>query len=61
MRAVVVLKKGTQATSEEIMEYCRSQLASYKKPESVVFVDSIPRSPLSKVLKRVLREEHGEA
>ena len=60
VRAIVVLKKGSQATSEEIMEYCRSRLASYKKPESVVFVDSLPRNPLGKVLKRVLREEHGE-
>jgi acyl-CoA synthetase (AMP-forming)/AMP-acid ligase II len=35
--------------------------ASFKKPESVVFVDELPRNPMGKVLKRVLREQYGKA
>ena len=61
VRAIVVRKDGFEVSSEEIIEFSRSRLASYKKPESVIFVESLPRNPMGKVLKRVLREEHGEA
>jgi len=60
-RAIVVLKEGETATAEEIMEHCRAKLASYKRPRSVVFVDELPRNPMGKVLKRVLREQYGKA
>lgn len=59
-KAVVVLKQGTKATPEELMEYCRVNLASFKRPRSVVFVDELPRNPMGKVLKRVLREQYGK-
>jgi len=59
-RAIVVLRKGEDATGEEIMEYCRSKLATFKRPTSVVFVDALPRNPMGKVLKRVLCEEFGQ-
>ena len=59
VRAVVVIKEGSEVTEEELVEHCRGRLASYKKPESVVFVTELPRNPLGKVLKRVLREEYG--
>ncbi|MBM2824607.1 MAG: acyl-CoA synthetase [Dehalococcoidales bacterium] len=57
---VVVLKKGMTATPEELMEFCRNELASFKRPRSVVFVDELPRNPMGKVLKRVLREQYGK-
>jgi acyl-CoA synthetase (AMP-forming)/AMP-acid ligase II len=60
-RAIVVLKKGEGATSEEIIEHCRSRLAGFKRPRSVIFVDSLPRNPMGKVLRKNLREEHGQA
>ena len=59
-RAVVVLKEGESATVEEIMEFCQSKLAGFKRPRSVVFVDSLPRNPMGKVLRRKLREEYGQ-
>jgi len=59
-RAVVVMKKGEAATSDEIMEYCRSRLAGFKRPRSVVFVDSLPRNPMGKVPRKKLREEYGQ-
>jgi acyl-CoA synthetase (AMP-forming)/AMP-acid ligase II len=58
-RAIIVLKKGEVATAEEIIEYCRSKLASFKRPRSVVFVDSLPRNPMGKVLRKTLREQYG--
>ena len=60
VRAVVVPKSSAHSTAEELIEYCRDRLASFKRPESVVFVEELPRNPMGKVLKRVLREEHGQ-
>jgi acyl-CoA synthetase (AMP-forming)/AMP-acid ligase II len=59
-RAVVVLRKGERATDEEIMEYCRERLSSFKRPRSVVFVDSLPRNAMGKTLKKELREKYGQ-
>ena len=59
-RAVVVLKKGEMAKPEEIIEFCRSRLAGFKRPRSVVFVSSLPRNPMGKVLRKNLREEYGQ-
>ena len=59
VRAVVVAKSGHSVDEGDVIEYCRERLASYKKPESVVVVDELPRNPMGKVLKRILREEHS--
>ncbi len=60
-RAVVVLKQGETATADEITEYCRARMSSFKRPRSVIFVNELPRNPMGKVLKRVLREQYGKA
>lgn len=60
-RAIVTLKKGQEANAEEIMEYCRPRLAGFKRPRSVVFIDSLPRNPMGKILKKRLREKFGQA
>ena len=60
-KAIVVLKKGEVASDGEIMEYCRSKLAGFKRPRTVVFVDSLPRNPMGKVLRKTLREQYGQA
>ncbi len=57
VHAVVALKEGEKATEQEIIDYCRGQIASFKKPKSISFVNRLPRSPAGKVLKRILREE----
>jgi acyl-CoA synthetase (AMP-forming)/AMP-acid ligase II len=57
---VVVLKKGEGVTPEEIIEYCRSKLAGFKRPRSVVFIDDLPRSAMGKVLRKKLREHYGQ-
>ncbi len=59
--AVVVPVDRDNAPSEsEIIDYCKGRLASYKKPSSVVFVDSLPRNASGKVLKTQLREGYSD-
>ncbi|WP_344242270.1 class I adenylate-forming enzyme family protein [Actinocorallia libanotica] len=56
--AVIVPLAGSTVTHEEIIEYLRSQqIASYKLPEKTVVVDALPRNPVGKTLKRVLRDD----
>jgi long-chain acyl-CoA synthetase len=43
VKAVVALKEGVEATADELIEHCRSLIASYKKPRTVEFVDALPR------------------
>ena len=52
--AFVVLKPGMAASERDLVEQCRSHLASYKKPRSVRFVESLPRSHYGKVIKAQL-------
>ena len=59
VRALVVLRNGAQASEDDISEYCRQRLASFKKPESVVFCEELPRNQMGKVLKRILKEEYS--
>jgi fatty-acyl-CoA synthase len=61
--AVVVLKDGENATSEEITEWCRGKMAGYKKPKMVIFISypEMPRSATGKILHRKLREHFAEA
>jgi fatty-acyl-CoA synthase len=56
VKAVVVVKDGETLTAEEVIHFCKQHLASYKKPTSVAFVESLPKSKFGgKVLKRELR------
>ena len=59
VRALVVLRNGAQVSEDDISEYCRVRLASFKKPESVVFCEELPRNQMGKVLKRILKEEYS--
>ena len=61
VKAVVVLKVGAVApTGEELIEFCRSRLASYKKPKSVDFVETLPKNAYGKVLKRELKAAYWQ-
>jgi len=61
IKAVVVLKPGAKATEDEVIEFCKKNLASYKKPTSVEFVSDLPKTSLGKVLKTDLREKYGRS
>jgi long-chain acyl-CoA synthetase len=52
----VVTRIGTHCTASEISEHCRPQLASYKIPTAVEFVDDLPKTSTGKILRRVLAE-----
>ena len=54
--ACVVREAGAAVTADEIVDWCREQLAGFKKPKLVVFVDELPKNVSGKVLKRDLRD-----
>ena len=58
VKAVVVMKPGESATEADIINTARKHLASYQKPKSVDFVDSLPKAPTGKILKRELRDPY---
>lgn len=61
VRAIVVPRTGQELREQEIIEYCRTKLAGYKCPKSVVLVKALPVSAAGKVLKTVLRAQYGKA
>jgi fatty-acyl-CoA synthase len=50
------LRPGTHSTAEKIREFCRGQIAHYKVPRYVKFVDSFPMTVTGKVQKFMLRQ-----
>ncbi len=54
--AVIVLRPGMTATEAEIIAVSRDNLAGYKKPKSVVFIDEMPKTVSGKIIKRELRD-----
>jgi long-chain acyl-CoA synthetase len=57
VKVFIVLKEGETATEEEIVEFCRQNMASYKVPRFVEFRSELPKTMVGKVLRRVLLEE----
>ena len=57
-QAITVVKQGHTLTEKEVIEFCQAKLARYKIPQSVAFVDVLPRTAAGKVLKRELRKKH---
>ena len=57
IKAVVVLKPNNTASPEELIELCRDNLASYKKPRVIEFVDELPLSPVGKIMRRALVQD----
>ena len=56
VKAFVVLKEGETLTEEDVTAYCRENLASYKVPKIIEFIDELPKSAVGKVLRRKLKE-----
>ena len=61
VKAFVVLKEGETASEEDIISFCREQMAAYRVPRYIAFRDELPKSPIGKVLRRELREEGTDA
>ena len=60
VKALVVLRPGAEASEEEIIEFCKGHMASYKKPRSVEFWDDFPRTGSGKIRKSEIRESYWE-
>jgi long-chain acyl-CoA synthetase len=57
VKSFIVLRPGMTATAEEIVAYCRDDLAAYKVPRAIEFRSELPKSPILKILRRELREQ----
>ena len=55
--AFVVLRSGERASAEEIGAFCEGRLARFKCPKEIRFVDSLPKSPIGKILRKELRTQ----
>lgn len=60
VKAVVVKAPEVDVSEQELVEYCRDKIAGYKRPQSVDFIDVLPRNPTGKILKRELREGYWQ-
>ncbi len=56
VKACIVLKEGKKLDENFIVEFCKKNLAKYKVPKIIEFMDELPKNPTGKILKRVLRE-----
>ena len=57
VKAFIQVKPGETVTEEEILAYCKKNMAGYKRPRQVEFREELPVSAVGKVLRRVLRDE----
>jgi len=60
VHALVVLKPNAQATQEDIISFCGQHIARFKTPKGVEFVESLPKSPQGKILKREIRKNYWD-
>jgi len=60
VKAFVVLKQGAMLKEQELIDFARARIADYKAPRFVEFIESLPRNPAGKILKRELRARQQE-
>ena len=58
VKAYVVLNSGSKLTEDDVINYCREKLASFKKPKFVEFLDALPKNTMGKIIKEELRKRH---
>jgi long-chain acyl-CoA synthetase len=56
VKAYVSLKPGATVTEEDLIEFCKQQMAAYKYPRSIQFIDELPKTATGKILRRELRD-----
>jgi long-chain acyl-CoA synthetase len=57
--AAVALKDGEQVTADELQAYVKENVAAYKYPRAIWFVDELPKGPTGKILKREIEVPDG--
>lgn len=55
--AAVVLREGKNANMEELIEFCKKNLSSYKRPKRIHFVDDLPKNPYGKILRHEVKKQ----
>ncbi|MBV4522010.1 AMP-binding protein [Pseudomonas sp. SWRI74] len=60
VRAVIVLKPGTELSEVEVIDHCAKTLAGFKKPRAVDFVSELPKNPNGKVVRRLIRDAYWQ-
>ena len=60
VKACVVVKEGEELTEAEIITHARENIAGYKCPKSIDFIDALPRNPSGKILRKDLRAPYWE-
>jgi acyl-CoA synthetase (AMP-forming)/AMP-acid ligase II len=60
VKAFIVLRPGQNAGTQELQEFCRTRLASFKRPEEIAFIDALPKNPLGKILRKELHAREKE-
>lgn len=58
VKAIVALQDTQKATENELIDFCKERLASYKKPKSIDFMEDLPKNNYGKVVKTILREKY---
>ena len=58
VKAYVVLNPGEKVAEDDVINFCKEKLASFKKPKFVEFLDALPRNTMGKILKEELRKRH---
>ena len=58
--AVIITKDGHTLTEEQVIEFCKTELTTFKCPKHVYFRETLPKNPSGKVLKKDLRDEYGK-
>ena len=57
-QAAVSLKKGAMTTPDELIEFCKKNIARYKAPKSIEIMPEIPKGATGKILKREMKDKY---
>lgn len=60
VKAFIVVKEGQTLTEDEVVAYCKENLAAYKVPKLIEFIDELPKSAVGKILRRKLKDMEME-
>jgi fatty-acyl-CoA synthase len=56
--AFIVVKPGQSLTEDELLAFCRERLAKFKVPRAVIFAETLPKTGMNKIDKKLLAEQH---
>lgn len=58
VKTVVVLKKGKEATENELIEFCKDELSGFKKPKTIEVVSELPKNTIGKIDKKTIKAKY---